>query len=90
MARADRPSGIGPGGPSVHNGGDGSVRVRVLVRGLAVTAETVELAPGETVAVPSSPSEAVEVHAAGGTATAPAGTDPTFVVREGSVLVVPE
>lgn len=90
MARADHTTGVGPDGPSVHNDGPMAVRVQVLVHGHSVTAETVELAPGETVDVPAAPSDAVEVHADGGTATAPAGTRPAFVVREESVLVAPE
>lgn len=90
MARADRSSGVGPGGPTVHNDGDEHVSVWVLVRGPTVTVETVELAPGETVPIVAAPADGVEVHADGGTATATAGTRPAFVVREGSVLVAPE
>lgn len=90
MARADRLTGVGPDGPTVHNGGSVAATVRVLVRGPAVSAETLELAPGETVPVPASPSESIEVHVDDGTATTPAGTNPTVVVRDGSVLVAPE
>ncbi len=89
MARAsptvgsDRP-------PAVHNDGSATVSVRVVVRGPTVSAEVLTLAPTETATVEAAPTAAIEVHAAGGSATAPAHATPTFVVREGSVLVATE
>ena len=90
MARADRSTDAGPGAPTVHNAGSEAVTLQVLVDGADGGVEVIRVVPGESASVPAATAATVEVHAPTGSATAPAAGAPTFVVRDGLLLVAPE
>jgi hypothetical protein len=87
MAGASTPEAATTIDPTVHNAEETTVTVRMLVHDQRVSAESVTLAPGVFYAMTAPPAGSVEVYTADGSATAPAKSDPLFVVRVGRVLV---